>query len=335
MQPDSPTSLRDLVQPIAWKYQDYPVASAHLLSSATPEALDERIREVLKREHINFVVETRDSLRYVCSKTVDSAVYKFTILISSLLKSCQNLLDNKFLVEVVRNRTSGFCEPLIWRNLTGALLGGLNQAEVEKNVDQQTSEQDQDKQRTEEPIKRGWSVPLDEDGFNPVESFLGIFGNFRPNIESEALAEMLLLSTQGFVNSGREVKLREGGLDIMQGLLYQGSTHFKRCACLIVEALARGGGLKTVDQEKVNNLFRELVRTLFLYDDETQLELKLAALRTLKSLNERVKPCSIDTTLLKEAVHKFQAFDDDRLQAEAFQVANVYGLRPMALLESH
>lgn len=325
---DPPKSLGDVVRPISWKYCDYPVAPTHLLSSSTAEALDKQIREVLKREHIAYVVETRDSLQYVCSKTVDSAVYNFTILISSLLKTCQKVLNNKFVVEVLRNRNSGFCEPLTWMHLTGVLLGGLDENKGDKESVAQAEE---------EPLslKADWKAPSSQFEFNPVESFLQIFEHTPPNVENEGMAEMLLISSQNLVASGDGVELPEAGLDRMQGLLYQGSTHFKRCACLIVEALALGGSLKAADEERVNTMFRELLRTLFLYDDETQVELKLAAMKALNSLKEKVKPCGTDRSLLSKAVYRYQAFEDNRLQAEASRLANIYGVRPAGVLECH
>lgn len=327
--------LKQAVKPIAWKYCDYPVAPSHFLTSASPETLDATLRDVFRREHISFEMETRDSLRYICRKTVDSAVYSFTVLVSSLLKSCQGLLDNKYVVEVVRNRTCGFAEPGTWRHVTCAVLGSLGAKFDDSNEDD-----------TEQPPLDDEIVSLSEnhdvvsditkadDDFDPVQSFLRIYKQSEPNVESEFMSEMLLHASQQMVSAGKVLRLQDQGLNAVQGLLYKGSTHFKSCTCLIIENVARCGGLQNSSQEDVNNLFRELLRLLFMYEGDADAELQLGALRALSALKQVAQPSEVDRILVEKAVSRFREKEDDRLQDAALHLANNYQVQTLVAQES-
>lgn len=126
------------IKPILWDFKDYALSQNYCFSSCSGEELHRGIDRVLRTEDVEFDIDERLSLGYICAKILNFDVCRFTIIVSSLPESCKKTLGDNYIVEIFRD-AEGDCDPLMWTRLVRKLFAELGEVVHECHPDLQDS----------------------------------------------------------------------------------------------------------------------------------------------------------------------------------------------------
>lgn len=294
---------------LLWKFSEYPVSPYHTFCSTELKELKLQIESTLSLKSAEF--DRASSLSYECVTWRSSTKVQFAVRVSKLQSSCQKVVGDKYVVELVKTYCSS---PFTWRSFATDFMESLKRAlavsgtrkhrssTFEELVDQKSldmhSRQISRKyslgKEDARELTRKYSMDR-EDLCSVLSKFLKAFvSNGLPPSGVEFTAVFAGLS-EDLLSCDKSVEgLDHEDLSNLVALLTNGCNDLRRTACTIVRNVARAGLLRSLSDEDKEGLLTSLTRCINSLgeDEKFVLGLKREAVRAIAAMNTVFTPAA-------------------------------------------